>query len=151
MWARQVSFELIGRDKLEYVNGEFTMPVPTIMGEPTEDEKKAIREWRKSDNRVAAWLLATMEPHISKIMTYQEITKQMWDKAERLYGKRKNHSHVYRLQQELYQIKQQPNQSVSQIFSLLQEKIDDLKLYRPPTIDQRRSKREKSMMKYFNS
>jgi gag-polypeptide of LTR copia-type len=77
MWARQVSFELIGRDKFEYVNGEFTMPVPTIMGEPTEDEKKAIKEWRKSDNRVAAWLLATMEPHISKIMTYQEITKQM--------------------------------------------------------------------------
>jgi gag-polypeptide of LTR copia-type len=109
--------------------------VPTIRGEPTEDEKRAIREWGKSDNRVAAWLLATMEPHISKIMTYQETSKQMWDKAERLYGKRKNHSHVYRLQQELHQIKQQPNQSVSEIFSLLQEKSDELKLYRPPTVD----------------
>jgi hypothetical protein len=66
MWARQVSFGLIGRDKLEYINGEFTMLVPTIMGELTEDAKRAIKEWRKSDNRVAAWLLATMEPHISK-------------------------------------------------------------------------------------
>jgi hypothetical protein len=47
------------------------MPVPIVMGEPLEDENKAIREWRKSDNRVAAWLLATMEHHISKIMTYQ--------------------------------------------------------------------------------
>jgi gag-polypeptide of LTR copia-type len=105
------------------------------MGEPIEDEKRAIRGWRKSDNRVAASLLATMEPHISKIMTYEETTKKMWDKAERLYGKRKNHSHVYRLQQELHQIKQQPNQSVSEIFTLLQEKSNELKLYRPPTVD----------------
>jgi gag-polypeptide of LTR copia-type len=44
MWARQVTFGLIGRDKLEYINGEFTMPVPTIRGEPTEDEKRVIRE-----------------------------------------------------------------------------------------------------------
>jgi hypothetical protein len=65
------------------------MPVPTVMGEPIEDEKKAIREWRESDNKVVAWLLATMEPHISKIMTYQKTTKQIWDKAKRLYSKRK--------------------------------------------------------------
>jgi nitrate/nitrite-specific signal transduction histidine kinase len=59
----------------------------------------------------------------------------MWDKTERLYGKRKNHSHIYQLQQELHQSKQQPNQPVSEILSLLQEKIDELKLYRPPTVD----------------
>jgi hypothetical protein len=53
----------------------------------------------------------------------------MWDKTERLYGKRKNHSHIYQLQQELHQSKQQPNQPVSEILSLLQEKIDELKLY----------------------
>jgi gag-polypeptide of LTR copia-type len=28
MWAREVSFGLVGRDKLEYVNGEITKPVP---------------------------------------------------------------------------------------------------------------------------
>jgi gag-polypeptide of LTR copia-type len=98
MWARQVSFGLIGKDKLEYVNGDLTMPVPKNYEAPTKDEKKAIREWRKGDNKVAGWLLTTMEPHIAKIMTYQDTTKQMWDKAERMYGKKKNHSHVYRLQ-----------------------------------------------------
>jgi gag-polypeptide of LTR copia-type len=72
IWARQASFGLIGREKLEYVNGEITVPVPRITGGPTDEEKKAIREWRKNDNRVAGWLLATMEPHIAKIMTYQD-------------------------------------------------------------------------------
>jgi gag-polypeptide of LTR copia-type len=37
MWAKQVSFGLFGIDKFEYVNGEFTMPVPSIMEEPTEN------------------------------------------------------------------------------------------------------------------
>jgi gag-polypeptide of LTR copia-type len=68
-------------------------------------------------------------------MTFQDTTQQIWEKAKRLYGKKRNHSHVYRLQQELYQIKQQPNQSISENFSHLQEKIDGLKLYQPPPTD----------------
>jgi gag-polypeptide of LTR copia-type len=43
-WTRQVTFELIGRCELEYVNGGKPGPVPKISGEPTEDEKKALRE-----------------------------------------------------------------------------------------------------------
>jgi macrodomain Ter protein organizer (MatP/YcbG family) len=143
MWARQVSFGLVGRDKLEYVNGEITKPVPKSAWALTEEENKALKDWKKNDNKVSDWLLATMEPHIAKIMTYQNTARQMWEKAEKLYGKRKNHSHVYRLQQELHQIKQQPNQSISKIFALLQEKADELKLYRPPTSDPEEiSKRE---------
>jgi hypothetical protein len=64
MWTIQVSFGLIDRDKLEYVNDELTMAVQRIFEALTEDEKKTIREWRKSDNIVVGWILATMEPHI---------------------------------------------------------------------------------------
>jgi hypothetical protein len=49
--------------------------------------------------------------------------------------RKKNYSYIYQLQQEIQQIKQQPNQSVSELFSVLQEKSDELKLYRPPTFD----------------
>jgi gag-polypeptide of LTR copia-type len=95
MWARQVSFGLIGRDKLEYVNGEITKPVPRSDGALTEEVNKALKEWKKNDHKVAGWLLATMKPHIVKIMSYQDTARQMWEKAEKLYGKRMNHSHVY--------------------------------------------------------
>jgi hypothetical protein len=44
MWVRQSSFELIDGDKIEYVNGDITVPVPQEAGAPTEEEKKAIRE-----------------------------------------------------------------------------------------------------------
>jgi hypothetical protein len=35
---------LIGKDKLEFVNGEFNIPVPVIVEQPTYDEKRVIRE-----------------------------------------------------------------------------------------------------------
>jgi hypothetical protein len=35
---------LLGRDKLEFVNGEITIPVSVTIGEPIEDEKRDIRE-----------------------------------------------------------------------------------------------------------
>jgi aminoglycoside phosphotransferase family enzyme len=64
-----------------------------------------------------------MEPHVAKIITYQGTTQAMWEKTKKMYGKKKNYSYIYQLQQEIQQIKQQPNQSVSELFSLLQEKI----------------------------
>jgi gag-polypeptide of LTR copia-type len=52
LWARQATFGLIGRDKLELVNGERPNPIPKKIGEPIEEEKKALREWRRDDNKV---------------------------------------------------------------------------------------------------
>jgi hypothetical protein len=69
IWVRQATFVLIGRDKLEFINEEIFIPIPATVGELTDDGKRVTREWRKSDNIVAGWLLATMEPYISKIMT----------------------------------------------------------------------------------
>jgi hypothetical protein len=38
--------------------------------EPTEEEKKAPREWRRDDNKVCSWLIVNMEPSISEVMSY---------------------------------------------------------------------------------
>jgi hypothetical protein len=123
IWVRQATFGLIGRDNLEFANGETIIRVPVTPGEPVEDEKRVIREWRKNDNKVAGWLLATMEPHITKIMTYQNTTQQMWSKAEKLYGKKKNYSHIFQIQQELQLIKQRPNQSIFDLFPSYKKKL----------------------------
>jgi gag-polypeptide of LTR copia-type len=98
MWARHATFGLVGRDRFEFVNGDIIMPVPAAAGGPTAEEKVAIREWRKRDNQVVGWLLATMESHIAKIMTYQGTAQAMWEKAEKMYGEKKNYSYIYQLQ-----------------------------------------------------
>jgi gag-polypeptide of LTR copia-type len=71
LWARQASFGLIGRDKLEYVNGEKPIPVPKKPGDPIDNEKKALREWQRDDDKVCSWLIAIMELGISEVMLYQ--------------------------------------------------------------------------------
>jgi gag-polypeptide of LTR copia-type len=53
IWAKQVTFELVGRDKLEYVNGEISMHKPVAAEAPTEDEKRHSR----SDVRMIIRLL----------------------------------------------------------------------------------------------
>jgi gag-polypeptide of LTR copia-type len=77
MWSRQVSFGLVGKDKSEYVNGEITKSLPKSVGALTKEENKVLKEWKKNDNKVTCWFLSTMEPHIAKIMTYQDKVRQI--------------------------------------------------------------------------
>jgi hypothetical protein len=71
MWTRQATFGLIGRDKIELVNDERPTPISKKKtGELTEEEKKALREWRRDDNKVRSWLIAIMKPIISEVMSY---------------------------------------------------------------------------------
>jgi TRAP-type mannitol/chloroaromatic compound transport system permease small subunit len=74
MWARHATFGQVGRDIFVFMNGDITM---LFAGVPTAEENVLIREWRKRDNQVIVWLLATMEPHVAKIMTYQGIAQSM--------------------------------------------------------------------------
>jgi hypothetical protein len=56
----------LAKKNIEYINGKIPMPILSITRAPTEEERRAIREWRKKGNRVAGWLLAIVESHISK-------------------------------------------------------------------------------------
>jgi hypothetical protein len=47
--------------------------------------------------KVVLWLVALMEPHISKIRTYQESTKEVWDYLQEIYDQNKKISHIYNL------------------------------------------------------
>lgn len=99
LWARQVTFVLIGRDNFEHVSGEKSKPKANDPSKPTAEEKKEISEWRKSDNLVMSWLRTSMEPHISDLMTYLDTALDMWVKAETVFGKKKNYSLIFELQQ----------------------------------------------------
>jgi TPP-dependent indolepyruvate ferredoxin oxidoreductase alpha subunit len=75
-WAKQITSALTGIDKLEYVTGEMTPPVPTV------EEIKELREWIKCNHLVANWLLNTMELHIADIISLHNIAQEIWEKDE---------------------------------------------------------------------
>jgi hypothetical protein len=80
VWVRQATFGLISRDKLEHVTGDKKRLIPAE-ATATDVEKTSIKKWDKDDTLVIDWLLASMETQISDLMTYQNTSQQIWDKA----------------------------------------------------------------------
>jgi hypothetical protein len=99
------------------------MPIPVLAlaGAPTAEEKTKLRAWRKDDHLVANWFLNVMEPYIADIMSLQNTAVEIWEKAESLYSKKRNYVHIYQLNLELQQIKQQGH-SIAEINSHMQKK-----------------------------
>lgn len=44
-----------------------------------------------------------MEPQVADLLSYQDTA---WQRAEKLYGHRKNYAHIYQIQREIQQAKQ---------------------------------------------
>jgi gag-polypeptide of LTR copia-type len=90
LWVRQATFGLIGRDQLEHVNGEKLKP--QLLIPPIVPETKAVKAWIKDDNQTCSLLIVSMEPHVEELMSYQDTAKEMWDKAVRLFSRKKNYA-----------------------------------------------------------
>jgi hypothetical protein len=53
LWVKQATFGLIGRDRLEHVNGE--KPMPQLSIPPLAPEMKAVKAWMKVITRLAVY------------------------------------------------------------------------------------------------
>jgi hypothetical protein len=65
-----------------------------------------------------------------------------------LFSKKKNFAHIYQLQQEIQRIKQS-GESITEIFSKLQKKKEELKLYRPPIDNPKKAQRREEQDEFF--
>lgn len=133
-WSRSVTIGLSGRGKLQYVTGTKEKPKPTDPQKQTEAETIKIEEWQTADHMVMSWLLNTMEPQIANMFMYYSSSKEVWDKAKKLYGQQKNFAHIFSLKQEIAKIKQS-NQNNMQLVTEIVSKWEELNTYLPPTTD----------------
>ncbi|XP_078169457.1 uncharacterized protein LOC144563864 [Carex rostrata] len=133
VWARQVTFALSDREKSDHINPENKAPKQS--DPPTDPEKRALTRWNVSDHTVITWLLTTMEPKVFDLLSYKNTALEIWQRAEQLYGHRKNYSHIYQIQRDYQQAKQKQGQPTMELYGYLQKKKDELRIYRPPTTD----------------
>ena len=75
-----------------------------------------------------------MEPQVSDLLSYKNTALEIWERAEQLYGHRKNYSHIYQIKNEIHLAKQQGQPTMS-YYGYIQKKKDELRVYRPPTTD----------------
>jgi gag-polypeptide of LTR copia-type len=101
LWSRSVTIGLGGKDKLNFITGTKTRPVPAKANEATTEERAKIEEWETTDQMIMSWLLSTMEPKISNTLMYSATSKEIWDKAKKRYGQQSNFTHIFSLKQDL--------------------------------------------------
>ncbi|KAG8501502.1 hypothetical protein CXB51_003813 [Gossypium anomalum] len=86
-----------GRGKLGYINGE--IPRPTT-ADPT------YATWELNNSIVMAWLINSMEGHISRTYLFFKTVKDMWDAVKENYSDLGNASQVFEIKLKLKDIRQ---------------------------------------------
>ncbi|KAK8328008.1 hypothetical protein V6Z12_A11G221900 [Gossypium hirsutum] len=96
-WSQSVLIVIRGRGKLGYINGE--IPRPT-MADPT------YATWELNNSIVMAWLINSMEGHISRTYLFFKTAKDMWDAVKENYSDLGNASQVFEIKLKLKDIRQ---------------------------------------------
>ncbi|GMI84032.1 hypothetical protein HRI_002072500 [Hibiscus trionum] len=96
-WSQSVLMVIRGRGKLGYINGE--IPQPTIT-DPT------YATWELNNSIVMAWLINSMESHISRTYLLFKTAKEMWDAVKENYSDLGNASQVFEIKLKLKDIRQ---------------------------------------------
>ncbi|KAF3792380.1 hypothetical protein EJ110_NYTH10427 [Nymphaea thermarum] len=81
-----------------------------------------------------AWLMNSMEPHISSLFLYKETAKEVWDTLKEMYNEQNNLARVYQLQLDIANLTKDGKQT-SLYLNKLRSLYDELAQYRPATTD----------------
>lgn len=95
-WSRQMEISLSSKRKLGFVKGTVTRA--------TDDEIKA-EMWDACNNMVIAWITQNVSTSIKKSVMYMTSSREIWLNLEKRFSLT-NGSRKYRLDKELYEIKQ---------------------------------------------
>lgn len=93
------------------------------------------KDWIANDQLIRSLLLNSMEPHISEIFTFSDLSKEFWEAVAELYGNQNNYARVFELKLEITAIANQGEKSFSKHFGCMKRLWDELNMYRPHTVD----------------
>lgn len=90
-WKRSMIISLDAKNKLSFVDGSLPQPE-----EGSQDE----RAWKRCNNMITGWIIASLEKHIAKSIMYFKIAHAIWNDLEARFGNPSS-SQMYRLQERL--------------------------------------------------
>ena len=82
---------------LEYINGENKKPEAADSAKLTDEETKAAKLWRTTNDRIITLLMNSMKPAVSDIFMMTETAHELWEAIKVIYGQQKKFSHIYQL------------------------------------------------------
>ena len=124
-WSRVVPLALGGRSKLGFINGS---------SEPPESTSPTYDAWHATDQLVMSWILNSMEPKLSELFSYSEISLLIWESVKDMYGNQNNSVRIFQLKKSVASLKQGDLSFVQHLGSM-KSMWNELDMYRPHTID----------------
>ncbi|GMI67509.1 hypothetical protein HRI_000420200 [Hibiscus trionum] len=118
-WSQSVLMVLRGRGKIGYINGEIPRPASTDSSYAT---------WELNNSMVMAWLINSMEGHISRTYLFFKTAKEMWDAIKENYSDLGNASQVFEIKLKLKDIRQ-GTLEVTQYYNNLKILWQELDMY----------------------
>ncbi|GMJ09197.1 hypothetical protein HRI_004588900 [Hibiscus trionum] len=110
---------ICGRGKLGYINGDILRPATT---DPTYGT------WELNNSIVMAWLINSMEGHISRTYLFFKTAKDMWDAIKENYSDLGNASQIFEIKLKLKDIRQ-GTLEVTQYYNNLKVLWQELDMY----------------------
>ncbi|KAG8481080.1 hypothetical protein CXB51_025802 [Gossypium anomalum] len=95
-WSQSILMVLRSRGKIGYINGQIPRPASTDSGYAT---------WELNNSMVMAWLINSMEGHISRTYLFCKTAKEMWDAIKENYSDLENASQVFEIKLKLKDIR----------------------------------------------
>ncbi|XP_024024274.1 uncharacterized protein LOC112092395 [Morus notabilis] len=118
-WSQSVLMVIRGRGKIGYITGEVWRPDTT---NPTYGN------WELNNSIVMAWLINSMEPHISCTYLFLRTVKATWDAVRENYSDLKNASQVFEIKSKLKDIRQ-GNLDITEYYNMLQTLWQELDMH----------------------
>jgi Retrotransposon gag protein len=86
------------------------------------------QNWEQNDINIMNGLLNSMEPQISRLFMYYDITQEIWNETKEMFGQEHNFANIFQLKQEISQIRQ-GSKTVTEYYGDMKTKWDELALY----------------------
>ncbi|GAV57756.1 UBN2_3 domain-containing protein, partial [Cephalotus follicularis] len=96
-WSQSVLLVIRGRGKIRYITREVQQPDVNV---------PAYENWELNNSIVMAWLINSMELHISRTYSFLRTSKAIWNTVNKNYSDLENASQVFEIKNKLKDLRQ---------------------------------------------
>lgn len=129
-WAQQMSVFLIGRRFWHFVTGDKTEPKKADK-ETADDFADCLEVWEATHCKILSWFINTSVPSIISLLPKFRNAHLAWEFLANRYNCASDATLQFQLESKLYQMHQQPGQSIAEFHSQVSSIWDQLSQANP--------------------
>lgn len=120
-WKRSVVISLSSKNKLSFIDGSIQKPsVDYVLYKP----------WKRVNNTLISWFIQVLDANTARSILYFDSAEEVWNNLEEGFGQTTG-SQIFSLQQQIVDVHQQDNESLSACYTKMKMLWDELNAANP--------------------